>query len=159
MDPFTADFLSSLAAELGGQFIPKAARRLRNGWLGDDSAQALERCLQAGVIGLVSKAALDEPEQEALLADIFSAFFGDAEVATRLMAVIHLQPLNAEDLAFLFAEAGYEAETLPGLRFPRLWPPSKPLSWKRPPGKQLCNRSFRFTRVGRRQSCSGKWSA
>ena len=118
MDPFTASFLSGLAAELGGQIIPKAARRLQTGWQGDASAQALARCLQTGILGMVSKASLDEPDQEALLAGIFRDFFQNQEVAIHLMALVRLQPLNLAELAALFEEAGYDAETLPGLRFP-----------------------------------------
>jgi hypothetical protein len=118
MDPFTADFLANLAAELSAPVIAVAARRLKERWQGDAAGQALQRCLEAGVLGMVSRASLDEPEQAALLADIFRAFFGDPAVAREVTRLIQVQPLSVADLEEQFEEAGYDPQTLPGLRFP-----------------------------------------
>jgi hypothetical protein len=117
MDPFTTAYLANLAANLSALIIPKAARRLEEQWQGEPSAAALQRCLEAAILGMVSKASLDEPEQQQLLADIFSDFFQDKAVAVELMRLVHVQSLSLETLEELFAEASYDAETLPSLHF------------------------------------------
>jgi len=117
MDAFTAAYLTNLAAELSALLIPKVARRLRDGWQGDEAGQALQRCLHAGILGMVSKASADNPEENALLADIFGDFCRNDAVAAELMRLVRVRPLDIDELAYLFGEAGYDAETLPGLRF------------------------------------------
>jgi formylglycine-generating enzyme required for sulfatase activity len=117
MDVFTSAYLANLAANLSALILPKAARRLQEQWQGEPSAAALQRCLEAGVLGMVSKASLDEPDQEHLLADIFSDFFQDRGVAQELTRLLQAHPLSAETLAELFEDAGYDAQTLPGLQF------------------------------------------
>ncbi|MCP4425078.1 MAG: hypothetical protein GY803_11330, partial [Chloroflexi bacterium] len=117
MDIFTADYLTNLAAELSAPVIAKVARRFQTAWQGDASEQALQHCLQAGIYGMVSRASLDAPEEEALLADIFSDFFQSSDIVTELVKLIRLQTLDVDELRFLFQEAGYDAESLPGLDF------------------------------------------
>jgi hypothetical protein len=117
MDGFSAAYLANLLANLSAQIIPKAESRFREQWQGPPAVAALQRCLQDGILMMVSKASADVPEEEVLLEDIFSDFFAHAEVAIHLMSLLRLQPLNMDDLAYLFAEAGYDAATLPGLRF------------------------------------------
>ena len=56
MNALTADFLTNLAAELGGAIIPALARRLRDGWQGDASARAIEACLPIGLVVLTTQA-------------------------------------------------------------------------------------------------------
>ncbi|MCP4426003.1 MAG: NACHT domain-containing protein, partial [Chloroflexi bacterium] len=118
MDAFTADFLTNLAAELSAPVIAKVARRFQQAWQGDESEQALQHCVQAGVYGMVSRASLDEPDEAALLADIFTAFFSSGDMAAEVVKLIRKQELDVGELRFLFAEAGYDAQTLPGLNFP-----------------------------------------
>ncbi|HIP70458.1 MAG TPA: hypothetical protein EYH05_03580, partial [Anaerolineae bacterium] len=117
MDAFTADFLSNLAAELSAPVIAKVAGRFRPAWQGDESSQALQRCVYAGILAMVSRASLDAPAYEALLADIFTGFFQSREVANEVAKLVR-QPLDGAELLFLFQEAGYDPETLPGLAFP-----------------------------------------
>ncbi|MBK8989786.1 MAG: SUMF1/EgtB/PvdO family nonheme iron enzyme [Chloroflexi bacterium] len=118
MDAFTADYLSNLAAELSAPIITKVARRMADKWPGDETARALQRCVQAGILGMVSRASQDEPEQTALLSDIFTDFFGQADVAKEVARLVSVQRLSVADLQELFEAAGYDPETLPGLRFP-----------------------------------------
>ncbi|MBX3056980.1 MAG: SUMF1/EgtB/PvdO family nonheme iron enzyme [Anaerolineae bacterium] len=118
MDAFTADYLSNLAAELSAPIIAKVAQRFQAKWQGDESSQALQRCLYAGVVGMVSKANLDVPDYEALLSDIFTDFFGSTAVSTELTRLVYLQPLSVPELEEAFSDAGYDSETLPGLDFP-----------------------------------------
>ena len=118
MDPFTTAYLSNLAANLSALVIPRVTRRFQATWLGTDSNQAIERCLHLAIIGMVSKASTDVPEQQHLLADIFSDFFQSEELVIHLMRLVRLQPLEMDEMSHLFAEAGYDAQTLPGLRLP-----------------------------------------
>ena len=118
MDAFTADYLANLTADLTTLLIPKAARRFKEAWQGDPMAQALQRCTYTAVLAMVSHASLDLPEEETLLADIFTHFFHNPDVATELMRLVRAQSLDVDELAFLFAEAGYDADTLSGLKFP-----------------------------------------
>lgn len=117
MDPFTAAYLANLTANLSALVIPKVARRFASAWSGDESSQAMERCLHIAILGMVSKASADVPEQQTLLADIFTAFFQDEELAVHLMRLVRSQPLDRAEMLHLFTEAGYDAQTLPGLRF------------------------------------------
>ncbi len=118
MDAFAADYLSNLAAELSAPIIAKVARRMADKWQGDETAQALQRCVQAGILGMVSRASQDEPEQTALLSDIFTDFFGQADAAREVTRLVSVQPLSVAELQEMFEAAGYDPVTLPGLRFP-----------------------------------------
>jgi hypothetical protein len=117
MNALTADFLTNLAAELGGMIIPALARRLRDGWQGDASARAIEACFAAGLTALALEASAANPDEEALLADIFRDFFRDSAVHPHLLTLARGNEPDLDELAFLFAEAGYDRETLPGLDF------------------------------------------
>ncbi|MGB4949066.1 MAG: hypothetical protein WBO55_00265, partial [Rhizobiaceae bacterium] len=116
MDAFAADYLSNLAAELSAPIIDKVARRMADKWQGDETARALQRCVQAGILGMVSRASQDEPEQTALLSDIFTDFFGQADVAKEVTRLVSVQTLSVAELQEMFEAAGYDPETLPGLR-------------------------------------------
>ncbi|MBK8934518.1 MAG: hypothetical protein IPM76_19820 [Chloroflexi bacterium] len=62
----------------------------------------------AGILGMVSRASQDEPEQTALLSDIFTDFFGQADVAKEVTRLVSVQPLSADDLQEMFEAAGYD---------------------------------------------------
>lgn len=115
MDAFTADYLANLTADLTAQVLNAAARRLRQSWQGAEGEQALGRAVQAGVLALLATASAAQPEETALLAEIFSRFFSDEEVGKEVADLLRGRGLNQEELTFLFAEAGFDAETLPGL--------------------------------------------
>jgi formylglycine-generating enzyme required for sulfatase activity len=122
MDPFTADYLANLTADLTAQVVTAAGRRLREALAGTEEEQALRRCLQAGLVALLAQAiaareAEHEPEARDLLAEIFRDFLGDPDVGRELAALLRGNPPDVEELAYLFEAAGYEAETLPGLDF------------------------------------------
>ena len=72
MDVFTSAYLANLAANLSALILPKAARRLQEQWQGEPSAAALQRCLQAGVLGMVSKASLDADSAATVLDELKS---------------------------------------------------------------------------------------
>ncbi|PIE79718.1 MAG: hypothetical protein CSA11_10855 [Chloroflexi bacterium] len=123
MDPFTADFLANLTAELSALLIAKVARRFQKTWQEDDMTEALERCVQFAILAMVSRANWDaavealSAEEEGLLSDIFTQFFHMDAVATQILPLVRGKSLDVDELAFLFEEAGYDAATLPGLHF------------------------------------------
>lgn len=117
MNALTADFLVNLAAELSGALIPALAHRLRDSWQGDASARAIEACFATGLTALALEASAVTPDEEALLTDIFRDFFHQPEVQTHLLTLARGNEPDVDELAFLFAESGYDAETLPGLDF------------------------------------------
>ncbi|MFQ5343091.1 MAG: SUMF1/EgtB/PvdO family nonheme iron enzyme, partial [Anaerolineae bacterium] len=96
-----------------------AGRRLRETVSGTEKEQALQRCFQAGLVALLAQATADEPEQTGLLADIFEAFLRDPDVDLEMSMLLRGSPLDVDELAYLFADAGYDPETLPGLDFGR----------------------------------------
>ena len=117
MNALTADFLTNLAAELSGILIPALARRLRDTWQGDASGRAIEACFAAGLTALALQASAATRDEEALLGDIFRDFFLDTAVHPQLLTLARGNEPDLDELAFLFAEAGYEEDTLPGLDF------------------------------------------
>ncbi len=117
MNALTADFLTNLAAELSGALIPALARRLRDTWQGDDGARAIEACFVTGLTALAMQASATTPDEEALLGDIFRDFFHMSDVHPYLLMLARGNEPDIAEMAFLFEEAGYDAETLPGLDF------------------------------------------
>lgn len=117
MDVFTADYLANLTADLSAHLLAATGRRLREALSGTAQEQAVRRCVQAGAVALLSRAGREEPEARQLLAYIFRRFFRDEEVGRELAAVLRGNPLDLEELDYLFEQAGYDAETLPGLDF------------------------------------------
>ena len=115
MDPFTADYLANLAAGLTAQVIAAAGRRLRDAVAGSEAEQALRRSVQAGLVGLLATASAGEPEAADLLAEIFRAFFADPDVGREVAGLLRGNALDGQEMAYLFEQAGFEAETLPGL--------------------------------------------
>jgi hypothetical protein len=104
-------------ADLTAQLVAATGRRLREVLSGTEEEQAMKRCVQAGVVALLSRASSEEPEARSLLADIFGSFVRDEEVGRELAVLLRGNPLDTEELGYLFEQAGYDAETLPGLGF------------------------------------------
>lgn len=116
MDGFPAAYLANLLANLSARLIELIAPRFPK-WQSDQMKPALERCLHLGIMGIVARASLDEPDQETLLADIFERFFSQADVAKQLLPLARGQSLDEFELQYLFEQAGYDVATLPGLQF------------------------------------------
>ena len=115
MNSFTADYLTNLAAELTANLLPVLGRRLQSLLTGDETTQAVERSLYRGIVALVAQASATSSDHEALLASIFADFFAQAEVIQEIARLLRGQEWDRDELILLFAEAGYDAETLPGL--------------------------------------------
>ncbi len=117
MDPFTSDYLANLTADLSARILESTGRRLREALLGTEKQQALERCLQAGVVALLATAATAVPEKMGLLAGVFNYFLRNSDVGKELGALLRGNPLDMAELAYLFEQAGYDAGNFPGLDF------------------------------------------
>jgi len=117
VDAFTAEYLANLTADLTIHALAAAGRRLRETLGGSEEEQALRRCLQAGIVALLAAATAKASEELDLLADIFGSFFRDPDVGRELAAILRGNPPDVKELAYLFEQAGYDFETLPGLDF------------------------------------------
>ena len=117
MDNFTADYLANLTADLTMHALAAAGKRLREAVQGTEKEQAIHRCFGAGVVALLATATTALPAEMDLLADIFGEFLRDEDVGRELAVLLRGDALKLEELEYLFAEAGYEAERLSGLDF------------------------------------------
>lgn len=117
MTDFTISYLSGLAAALTTSTLEAAGRRIRDEILGTEKEQAVRRCMQAGLTALVLAATDAAPEEEALLHDIFDRFVDDPDIGRELSPLLRGNPVDVDGLAYLFAAAGYDADTLPVLDF------------------------------------------
>lgn len=113
MEPFSAAFLKTL----GGEFAKGTISRLKQQVTSTPVVQALEHCLQVGLIALVAQSTAAEPEQEVELASLFDEFFHDPDVWTEIARLIQDKSLDHGRLMESFVEAGYDPETLPQLDF------------------------------------------
>jgi len=119
MEQFASDFLANLIAELAAKMLEGLGARAREAVSGPEAQRALKRAIQAGVVALLAQASTEAkaPEQVALLQDIFHGFFADPFVGRELSKLLRGKPLDTDELAELFEQAGYDARTLPGLDF------------------------------------------
>ena len=121
MDPFTASFTSGYLANIAGpltvNIIQSVGRRIKKQVAGSEAEGALNRCISAGVVAAVSKAADNASEGEALLADILESFFQDPDTGKELARMLGGEAPNNTELLEIFEDAGYDPETLPGIRF------------------------------------------
>lgn len=74
MEQFAADYLINLAAELSGALIPHLTSRLKQALSGDEAQQAMQRAIEAGLIGLLTAATDAEPHERDHLDTIFRHF-------------------------------------------------------------------------------------
>jgi formylglycine-generating enzyme required for sulfatase activity len=115
MDVLTTAYLANLAANLSAALLPLLGRRLQTALAGDEATQAMERSLRAAVIALAAEASAASPHEEVLLAGIFSDFLQQEETLREVAVLLRGGRWDTEELALLFADAGYDAATLPGL--------------------------------------------
>ena len=117
MEPFSAAFLSSLANKLAGNVAGSLTGALKRQVAGTAAQQAVERSLRVALVALAAQATAAAPEQETLLRDIFDRFFHYPAVWVQLGRLLKDRPLDRDELREYFAEAGYDAATLPNLDF------------------------------------------
>lgn len=117
LDPFSASFLSSLAANLATQLLNSAGKRTRDLFSTPAKQQAVQRCADAGIVAMTAAASQAEPVQARHLEDLFKKFFDEPDVGKELARLIRGEALNRKELAYLFESSGYDADTLPHLNF------------------------------------------
>ena len=119
MDPLSAGtwLLGSTAKKLSDDMLAKSGGRIKRAIVGSEHQQALERSVRAGVALLVASTASEDPEKQNVLDTIFRSFFHQEDVAEELAQLLRGRPLDIDELRQLFDEAGYDAETLPGINF------------------------------------------
>lgn len=98
-----------------------------------------------------------DTEQQHLLADIFSDFFQNEELAIHLMRLVRLQPLEMDEMSHLFAEAGYDTQTLPGLRLVEAVVHFEAAFYEAATGNLPLQPRYKCIRGGRRRSCNERW--
>ena len=116
--------IPTLTKALGSALLKAAGRQLRRRLQEPERRQALERCCQAGIVAMVAaagRAATDEERH--LLDDVFRRFFTAEDiredVATEIAMLLRGHALDRGAIDQLFADAGFDAETLPSVDFER----------------------------------------
>ncbi len=117
MDAFTSSVIGEIAGNLATAMLNAAGRKFRESVRGTKKEQAINRCLNTALVALLTRATTQVTEEVDLLDSIFRNFFKEQDVATELAALLRGQPLNRDELVYLFEHAGYQAATLPGLKF------------------------------------------
>jgi len=112
-------FSAAVLTKLGGEFATGTISRLKLQITGPPAYQALEHCLQVGLVALMAQATAAEPEAEVELAAVFNKFFHDPDVWTEIARLVQDKPLDHDRLMEYFIEAGYDPDTLPNLNFNR----------------------------------------
>ena len=115
MEPFTISLVSGLTVNLTTSVLNAAGRKFRDSIKGTEKEQAISRCLNAGVVALLASATTQVKEEIDLLENIFRQFFEDADVAKELAVLLRAQPLNRDELKYLFEHSGFDTKTLKGL--------------------------------------------
>ncbi len=117
MGDFTTNYLAELTASLTAEILKGIGRKLRAAIIGTEKEQAIERCLRIGIAALLAASSTSSKDETDQLANIFRKFFAEPDVGKELGALLRGLPLNREELLYLFEHAGFEAKTLPGVRF------------------------------------------
>ncbi|MCA9949835.1 MAG: hypothetical protein KDE48_09325, partial [Anaerolineales bacterium] len=117
MDQFTSAYLTSLATTLSKSLLPALTSRMQKALRGTAQDQALARALAAGIIALLAVASEAEPDEIDHLDGIFRRFFAEPDVTREIAQILRGHGLDMDEMRELFAEAGYDEETLPKLDF------------------------------------------
>ena len=75
MEPFSAAFFSTLAGKLAANVAGSLTGPLKRQIAGTPAQGAVEECLRVALVALAAQATAAEPEEAALLHDIFNEFF------------------------------------------------------------------------------------
>ncbi|MGA1869623.1 MAG: formylglycine-generating enzyme family protein [bacterium] len=117
---FTPAYLAHIATILTEKIISEAARSIRRVLQSSEIKMALERCVYAGTISAVASAHLKTLEEEQHCAEIIERFFNEKDAGRELSSILSGKPINNKELYLLFKDAGYDADSLPGIRFEEL---------------------------------------
>ena len=121
MNPITAAYIANVLSDLTIAVLGQAGRQLRRLLSQDEGQQALERCLQAGVVALLAEArhSTTTLADNRLLEYIFTEFFEQPDTIHALAPLLSGNPVNRADLAEIYADLGYDTTHLPSLDFER----------------------------------------
>ena len=117
MDAFTSSVIAEITGNLATGMLNAAGRKFRESVQGTEKEQAINRCLHTALLALLTSTTTQVTEEVDLLDSIFRKFFDEKDVAMELAALLRGQPLNRDELGYLFGHAGYNVATLPGLKF------------------------------------------
>ena len=99
MEPFTMAFVSGAAATLAANLVTSAGRKVRTALSGSDKEQAVQRCIEKGMIEFLAMATEKTPEKVDAVEDLLGDFFEDRETALELAPMLRGREVHAEDMA------------------------------------------------------------
>lgn len=118
MDPITSPYIVPLVTNITTKITGVANRKLRTTLYGTEGRQALARSIRAGIVALLAQVHDDTiPILKDRVEGIFTNFFNEPDTITGLSPLLYGNPVNRKELAEIFAEQGYDADTLPGIDF------------------------------------------
>ncbi|MBN2092286.1 NACHT domain-containing protein [candidate division KSB1 bacterium] len=115
MDPFIANFLPNLAANLATQVIQYVAPKVKKQFVGSEKELALQRCFDAGIVAILTTAKSSSKDELHLLEDICTKFFQQDDVQYEIAGLLGSKSLNQLEMLQQFEKAGFDAKTLPGI--------------------------------------------
>ncbi|MBU2551512.1 MAG: SUMF1/EgtB/PvdO family nonheme iron enzyme [Proteobacteria bacterium] len=117
MGPFTASFLSGITSNLTTQIVNAVGKKIGESLGLSEKKKALDRCVQSAAAALIVMSRSEVPGENELLGDIFEQFSQDPAVGGELAKLLKGGKPNIDDLRYCFADAGYDENTLPGMKF------------------------------------------
>ncbi len=117
MSAFIQGFLPAFAANLSALMIQTAGSKAGEKFGKKETQKALERCVKNGIMALLTRSADCSPDTEHILEDFFNDFFRNETVGRELSKMLRGKQPDREELLYLFEEAGYDSNRLPGLDF------------------------------------------
>ncbi len=113
--PFTSAYLANVTSTLTLNLLSAVGRKIQDAVNGPEGERAVQRCVHAGIIGLLYSADIKTPEEEGVLAHIFETFFMEPEMARGLSGILSGKSYDMEEIAYLFEQADFDEKTLPAI--------------------------------------------
>jgi len=113
MEPFTWPFISGAAAALAANLISSGGRKVRAALSGSDNEQALQRCIEKGMIEFLAMATEKAPDKVDAVEDLLRDFFEDRDTALDLAPMLRGQGVHAGDLAEALCKDAHLDRNLP----------------------------------------------
>lgn len=117
MTSFIQNFLPSFAANLAAMMIQVSGSGISQRFAKPGLQQAVKRCVEHSITILISTSDDLSPETDHILTDCFQDYFSSRAVIRELSKILRGKEPELEELIWLFEEAGYNEENLPGLNF------------------------------------------
>ena len=117
MEPITSSYIAGIATNLTTNLLGALGRRVQTLLRQPPEHQAIQRCVNAGIVAVLETVSLHDKDTVNLLADICKEFFSDSDVAKELVVLLKGQKSDREELKYLFEQSGFDPETLPQVHF------------------------------------------